>query len=560
MSRRKIYQNVRIVDTVNENVYEGWFSVVNGVFEYVEEETDSKNLIGDVIDLNGRYVIPGLIDTHLHIESSLLTPRRFAEAVIPWGTCAILQDPHEMANVFGVSGVKFMINNSLSQPLRIYTAIPSCVPPTRKHLESHNIRITAEDIVSLSTHKGVLALGEVMDNNGVLEKNKEIIRILNAARNANLSIEGHCPSLKGEKLSKYINYGIRSDHTLTNPEKIKEQMRKGIYVMIQAKSLTKQNVDYIKKLKDKSRILLVTDDIPAADLLKGHLNEVVNLAIYKGWDPIDAISSATKRPADYLGIRDLGSISPGKVANFFVVKEIGYLKPEHVFINGKIFHPKILAKTEGEHKFTNSIRIRELTELDFSFFKDGQTVNLKTNVIHVNKENTVTDLVQEEIDFISGYPVIKNKDLVQIAIFRRNMIEPTGSLGLMKGLGLQKGAFATSFAHDSHNLLVIGKDPDTMVKSANAVIKAGGGMAVTDSSHTLILKLPIGGLITDGSFKEVGNKQLIIEKKLKIMGIEHQHPLILLSVLALTVSPRYKISDLGLVDVENSSIIPTFLT
>ena len=556
MSKRKIFKNARIVDTINESVYNGWFSVVNRLFEYVEEGNYSKNIVGDVVDLNGGYVIPGLIDAHMHIESSLLTPRRFAEAVIPWGTCAVLQDPHEMANVFGANGVMFMIENSRPQPLRIYTAIPSCVPPTRKHLETCNAKISAADIVELSKQESVVALGEVMDYNGVLDGDKEIIRILAAARSAGLSIEGHSPTLKGRKLSKYIAFGIRSDHTLTNPEKILEQLRKGIYVMLQAKSVTEENLTFIMKLKDKSRILFVTDDIPAADLLEGHLNQVVQLAISKGWNPIDAIASATKRPADYLGIKDLGSISPGKVASFFITEDLGRLRPSRVFINGKPFSSRTLAKTRRKKEFTTLLRIRKLTKLDLRMLKNRQTVRLKANIITVNKENSLTDLVQEGVEFKDGHPTVKHKDLVQIAVFRRDKVEPTGSIGLVKGLGLQEGAFATSFAHDSHNLLIVGKEPEPMVSSANAVIQAGGGMAVSDDCSTFFQKLPIGGLITDEPFKNVATKQRTIEDRLKLMGVKHQHPLILLSVLALSVSPRYKMSDLGIVDTENSRIMP----
>jgi adenine deaminase len=556
MSRRKIFENVRIVDVINGSVYDGWFSVVNGRFEYVEEGNYSKNLASDVLNLSGRYVVPGLIDAHMHIESSLLTPRRFAEAVIPWGTCAVLQDPHEMANVFGANGIMFMIENSRSQPLRIYTAIPSCVPPTRKHLETCNARISVEDIVELSTQEGVVALGEVMDYNGVLEGDVEITRILTAARRMGLSIEGHCPTLKGRKLSKYIACGIRSDHTLTNPEKMREQLRKGIYVMLQAKSVVEENLTFIMKLKDRSRLLFVTDDIPAANLLEGHLNQVVHLAISKGWNPVDAIASATIRPAEYLGIKDLGSIGPGKVASFLIVENLGRLRPDRVFINGESFSSRTLAETRRKEEFTNSLRIRNLKKSDLRMLKNKQPARLKVNVITLNKENSLTDLEQEEVEFKDRYPTIGDKDLIQIAVFRRDKMEPTGSIGLVKGLGLQEGAFATSFAHDSHNLLVVGKEPEPMVSVANAVIQAGGGMAVSDACSVSLLKLPIGGLITDEPFKSVAAKQRTIENRLKLMGVKHKHPLILLSVLALSVSPRYKMSDLGIVDTENSRIIP----
>lgn len=560
MDKRKIFVNAMIVDVIQETVYNGWFSVINGRFEYVEEGVFPKDISGDVFDVGLRYVVPGLIDAHVHIESSCLTPMRFAEAVIPWGTCAVLQDPHEMANVFGAKGVKFMIENSWFQPLRIYTAIPSCVPPTRKHLETCNAMISAEDVAELSTLEGVVALGEVMDYKGVLEGDEEITRILATAKRLGLSIEGHCPTLKGRELSKYIACGVGSDHTFTNPAKISEQLRKGMYVMLQAKSLTKENVSFIMELKDRSRILLVTDDTPAAGLLEGHLNQVVRLAISKGWDPVDAIASATIRPAVYLGIKDLGSISPGKVASFLIVEDLENLRPEHVFINGELYSPKMLVKTKGEDRFINSLRIRKLTKSDFRMLKNELSPRLKVNVIIiVDQETSLTNLGQEEIRFKRGFPFIENEDLAQIAVFRRDKKEPTGCIGLIRGLGLKKGAFATSFAHDCHNLLIVGKEPDSMVSAANAVIQAGGGMAVSDARSISLLELPIGGLITDESFKNVATKQQEIEDRLKLMGVKHKRPLVLLTTLALSTSPYYKISDLGIIDTENSRIIPTIV-
>ncbi len=560
MGDRQIFINARIVDVITGSLYNGWFSVAQGHFEYVEEGTYSGGLSGDLVNLTGQIVVPGLIDAHMHIESSLMTPRSFAIAALQQGTCAVLQDPHEMANVFGVGGIKFMITNSNSQPLRIYTAIPSCVPPTRNYLETGNATITAGDVAKLSKLKGIKALGEVMDYKSVLADNEEIMQIITAARDAGLSVEGHCPTLTGQDLSKYIACGIRSDHTLTNPGKMHEQLRKGMYVMLQSKSLSKENVAFVMGLKDRSRILLVTDDSSPAALVEiGHLNRVVNLAISNGWDPVDAIAAATIRPAMYLGIHDMGSISPGKWACFFTIRDIGKLKPLHTFVGGTPFSSQMVSKTEGKDKFINPLRIRQLTEADFRMIKEKQAVKLRVNVIVVNSQNTVTDLCRETVLFKDGYPDIKNEDLLQIAVFRRRELQPIGSVGLLKGLGIQGGAFATSFAHDSHNLLIIGKDPFSIAKAGNAVLQVGGGMAATDGFREVLLKLPIGGLISDESPSKVVDKQRELEALLLSMGITHKHPLTILTVLSLTVSPYYKMSDLGIVDTENARIIQTVI-
>ncbi len=555
---RCIFKNAKIVDVITGSVYQGWFSVVNGHFEYVEEGSLSDdNLVGEVLDLSDQYVLPGFIDAHMHIESSLVTPRSFAAAVAACGTCALLQDPHEMANVFGTAGIEFMIENANEQPLKIYTAIPSCVPPTRKRLETGNAVITAREVEKLSALENVKALGEVMDYRSVLAEDEDIIQILITAKRMGLSIEGHCPTLKGRELSKYIAYGIRSDHTLTNPSKMHEQLRKGMYVMLQRKSLCPENVAFVMRLKDRSRILLVTDDTPPADLLeKGHLNHVVQLAISNGWDPVDAIASATIRPAMYLNLDELGSITPGKTANFFTVHELSNITPTQVFVKGRPFTPQMFVATKNASRFLSSLTLRQLKAADFRMVDRKDTTKLQVHIITVNQENSVTDLIRDDMVFEDGYPNISGKDLVQIAVFRRRERQPTGSIGLLKGLGLRRGGFATSFAHDSHNLLIIGKDPKSMARAANMVIQMGGGMVVVDDEQQASLELPIGGLISDQDLKEVADKQREIESLLRSLGIRHKNPLALLTVLSLTVSPYYKISDLGIVDTERSRIIP----
>ena len=557
MCGRRIFINAKIVDVITGSLYRGWFSVVKEQFEYVEEGSYFGSLSGNIVDLTGQYVVPGLIDAHMHIESSLMTPRSFGAAALQQGTCAVLQDPHEMANVFGPRGVKFMIDNSVNQPLRIYTAIPSCVPPTRNNLETSNAEITAEDVADLSMLKNVKALGEVMDYKSVLADNEEIMQIISAALSAGLSIEGHCPTLTGRDLSKYIARGIRSDHTLTNPIKMREQLRKGMYVMLQSKSLSEENVAFVMGLQDRSRILLVTDDSsPVVLMEEGHLNRIVNLAISNGWEPVDAIAAATIRPAMYMGIRDMGSISPGKWACFFTTRSIEKLEHMHVFIGGIAFSPSMTTSTEGEKEFTHSLRIQRLSKANFRMINDKTTARLQVNVITVNSRNTVTDLDKEIISFTDGYPDIKNEDLVEIAVFRRKSPQPEGSKGLVRGLGIQQGAFATSFAHDSHNLLIIGKDPTAMAKAGNAVLKIGGGMVAIDGPHEVLLELPIGGLISDASPGEIAVKQKRLETLLVSMGLKHRYPLTILTVLSLTVSPYYKMSDLGLVGTESSRIIP----
>jgi adenine deaminase len=557
--KRKIYYNANIVDVFNLRVYRGWFSVVNGYFEFVEKGNSFKDFPGTYTNLKRAYAVPGLIDAHMHIESSLLVPQRFVEAVAKHGTVAVLQDSHEMANVFGMHGVKFMMRSAKNNVVRIYHAVPSCIPPTRALLETCNFKFTASDVARLAAEPNVIALGEVMDYRGLLTGEKELLDIIQTAKILQLKIEGHCPSLRGYDLSRYIALGVRSDHTLTNPEKITEELQKGMYIMLQPKSLTKENVKLISQLKDRTRIILVTDDTLPTDLLKGHLNRVVNLAISQGWDSIDAIASATIRPAQYLGIPDLGAIAPGMAANFFITKSLKSLTPIAVFILGKRVSGKIFEKyIKIPSKFINAIKIRNLFAQDFRIVFNRENKKYLINILVINEDCPFTKITQKIITLQGGYPNIDDEeDLAIIAVFYRYNREPQGSVGLIKGLGLKQGAFCSSFAHDSHNLLVIGKTPNEMATAANMVINSGGGMAVSNGKKNYLLELPVGGLMSTQPVEKVARKLKMLEKVLIKWGLKV--PLSRLLTLTLTTSPYYKISDKGIVDVEQRRIIPIIL-
>jgi len=360
---RKIFLNARIVDAITQTILNGWFSVKNGRFEFVEEGEVNVNEPVEIVDLKGLYCVPGLIDAHMHVESSLVSCSEFAKAALRHGTVAVLQDPHEMANVFGKDGVRFMFEEGSLQPLKFYGAIPSCVPPTRFNLETANASIDQEDVEELVKIKNVLAIGEVMDYPALVQNNEEILKIIEAGLRHNLLIEGHCPTLSNEELSKYIFNGVGSDHTLTDPKKMLEQLRKGMFVMIQEKSIKPENIELIKKLPDRSRILLVTDDVPPSRLIEGHLNLLITKAIENGWPTLDAIASATIRPASYLRLKDLGAIAPGKKACFFVCEDLSQPKPLKVFVDGietdRLDFPKLT------FSFPPSIFVRSFDEKDF---------------------------------------------------------------------------------------------------------------------------------------------------------------------------------------------------
>jgi len=552
---RRLFENARILDVANHKVFTGWFSIVGGLFEYVEQGPVPRELDGEKVDLKGSYVVPGFIDAHTHIESSNVTPEAFSKAALEKGTVAVLADPHEMANVFGIDGVRFMIENSRNQPLEIYTAIPSCVPATRMPVETPNARITGRDVEALSKERGVIALGEVMDYVGLLSENEELLEIVKAGKRAGLLMEGHCPTLKGLELSRYA-FWIRSDHTLTDPLKIEEQLRKGMHVMLQRKSLTTETASFIMKLKDRSRLLLVTDDVPARVLIKEHLNGIVSKAIENGWEPLEAIASATLRPATYLGLSHLGLIAPGRKASFFTCRSLESIEPVEVFVAGTELTKLETAPTLGVERLRQSIKVRKVTRNDFKLLNEDFTGIIDTRVVTMNTRNSLTELETEKVVFKEGFPSIEGSDLVQVKVFARGSENPGKGGGLLRGLGLKRGAFASTFAHDSHNILVVGKSPDEMASAVNYLLENGGGMVFLLNGQPVFLPLNIGGIITDAPVERVAEIEEELESALKDAGVTHDNPLIFLTVLSLTVSPLYKFSDLGLVDVEHGKVIP----
>ena len=557
-----IIENAQIVDVVRQRIFDGWLGLRNDKFIFVEEGTAPTELEAKTRkNLNNAFVQPGLIDTHMHIESSLVTPARFAEAVFPWGTTSILQDPHEAGNVLGAAGIQFMVDASRGLPLNIYSAIPSCIPATSEDLETPNASISPDEIKALAKDPDIIALGEMMDYQGIVQGNRRLENILEAGNQSGLSLEGHVPSLSGTDLSTYISHGIRSDHTLMTPGKIAEELSKGLFVMLQEKSITPENIAFVSSLPDRSRILIITDDVMPNRLVSGHLDRVLNLAIEHGWDALDALASATIRAASYLGLHNVGMLAPGYRADFCICQELNQFPPLEVYSRGVKVAEQCRAlfqapKTNLDDKTAKLSPIDSKQALNASQFRLDLTGTVTANVITTNNLTTFTELEQRTIDIIDGIP--QDDDLVLATVIARSSLakgitEPP-KLSLIAGLNLQEGAFASSFSHDSHNLLVLGKSPEAMAEAANTVISARGGMAVV-ANETVFLPLPIAGLLSDKPIGEVAKKFDALEVKLRQFGMTHKNPILLLSILPLTVSPNYKISDKGLVDVENRRIL-----
>jgi adenine deaminase len=451
-------------------------------------------------------------------------------------------------------------------PLRVYHAIPSCVPATSADLEGTAARIDEAAVRRLAAEPAVIALGEVMDYRRVLEGDAGMRAMVDAARAAGLLVEGHIPTLRGMELSRYLAWGIGSDHTLTGPEKIREELTKGAAVMLQDKSIRADTMAAVAALADRSRVLLVTDDTEPPLLREGHLSRMVVRAVRHGLAPLEALASATLRPARYLGLRDQGAIAPGYLADFLVIEDVAAFPPDEVYVAGELVArggrceaalpaaPPPAPQAPGVPG--------PFAPADFDPFPRPLPRGLAAHVVVIESEATsVTGLERvpvppEAARFAAGEPLWE-PSLDLVAVVARGA--SSRSLGLARGLGLREGAFASSFAHDSHNLLVVGRDAASMAVAANEVRRIGGGLAVAArGAIAASLRLPLLGLISDEPAAALADELEALEAALARAGMGRPRPFLMLSLLALSVSPKYKFTDKGVIDVEARKLLPPF--
>jgi adenine deaminase len=555
-----LIHNARIADVCRLREFAGWIGIRDGRFIYVEEGAPPSGVVArERLDLGGRLIVPGLIDSHMHIESSLATPRRFTEAVIPHGTTAVLADSHEVANVAGEAGVRWMIRASQGLPLRIFTAIPSCVPATSPEIEWTAAVFDAGTVRRLAGEPTVIALGEVMDYGQVLAGGERLRGMVQAAHEAELLVEGHVPSLRGADLSHYLSWRITSDHTTMTPEKIREQISKGVAVMLTARSCSPENIAAINALPDRSHILLVTDDVEPSLLIKGHLSLIVQQAIAVGLPPIEAIASATIRPARYLGLRDLGGIAPGFRADFSVMETLAAFPPSEVFCGGECVARDgallALDLPATPAPPANGALPGPFSAGDFRLAPGHSGEQVTANAV-VLKSTTIflTDLARVPVRVVDGCAELE-AGLALIAVVARD--GSSKSVGVVKDFGLRAGAVASTFAHDSHNLLIVGREAAEMALAANAVREIGGGVVAAAGGQVIAaLHLPVLGLLSDAPLDQIVRNFGAVDGALRDLGVQHERPFFMLSLLALSVSPKFKFSDKGVVDTEARRLLP----
>lgn len=539
-----------------------------------------------VFDGTGKFVIPGLVDIHMHVESSMTYPEEFSRAVVPFGVTTVVADPHEIANVFGVEGILSFMEEETE--LDIFYGIPSSVPATRTEMETSGAEFGEKELWELLRDERVVCLGEVMNFKDLVAegdtKSKRFLKVCGEC-GRKIRIEGHCPGLSGGDLAAFIRAGVDADHTEQTAESILEKTDMGMFLELQEKSLKEEVVEVVKRKQLYENIALVTDDTMPDRLMEGHLNRIVRLAVAKGMPAEKAIYLATFTPARRMHLDDRGIIAPGKKADFVVLPDLESFVPEAVFKDGKRC---VDTSAEGvgnrlkrgfpDH-FYSSVKCRLALASDFilpvaDFWKEecreealsgkpsGSEIQKLSgtavvNVMQIQTFGTRAKHVQREIPVQDGNLCWQEAGLCLAAVFERYGKNGDVSWGFVEHALEQKGAVATTWSHDSHNLLVLGNSVEDMVLAQNEVVHMQGGYVTASGGRvTAAAKLPVGGIISDKSLPELAAEIRAVRGEIERMGYVNNNVIMSISTLSLLVSPELKLSDQGLFDVKSQRKIP----
>ncbi len=538
--------NARVVNTFTAEIEKGNVAISRGRIAGIGDYHQAKQ----TIDLKGKYLAPGLLNGHIHIESSLLHIAEYAKAVVPRGTSAIVTDLHEIANVAGLRGIRYMMDCARGLPLDCYFMAPSCVPAT--HLETSGAQLGAKELQTALKWKNVIGLGELMNFPGVLMRDEEVLKKLRLAKGK--VIDGHAPGVSGKDLNAYLAAGASSDHESTAIEEGREKLRRGMYLMIREGSSEKNLDELLPLVTDKTykRCLFVTDDRTCADLLReGDIDAVVRKAIARGLDPIRAIQMATINTAEHFRLRQVGAVAPGYVANLIVIDDLSKLSVDMVFHQGK------LAAREGEALFSASRRTDP---------KITHSVNIKPfdidalkipasrkdlPIIEIVPGQIITRSIKLEANVKNGFVVPDmERDILKLVVVERHKATGNIGLGFVKGFGLKNGALGSSIAHDSHNIVVVGTNDQDIFAAVKEVERLQGGLvAAAGGKIRWSLALPIAGLLSEEPLEAVVPELEKLQKTAADLGCVLPSPFATLSFLALPVIPELRLTDKGLVDV-----------
>lgn len=503
------------------------------------------------IDLSGRYVTPGFLDGHVHIESSMMSPREFSRAVIPTGTTTVVADPHEIANVAGVAGIQYMLDATENLPMNVYVMLPSCVPATP--LEDSGAKLEAADLKPFLSHPRVLGLAELMNVPGVLNGDDMVYAKLQLAEH--YLVDGHAPGLTGHPLMGYAAAGIHTDHECATKEQAMERLRAGMYVLIREGTAVKnlRALLPIVNADTSSFCCFAADDkIPAELLTEGYINDMVRIAIKEGIPVATALQMATINTARCFGLRDVGAIAPHYKADILVFDDLDSWKPSMVFKDGELAaeHGVMLLDPPdvSAEKIEHSMHLAPLQMEQLRMPLPGG----EANVIGLIPYQILTKKFRLKVKTVNGEAVSDpGNQILKLAVFERHHASGQTGLGLVKGFGLQRGALASTIAHDSHNLIVIGASDDDMMLAARELERIGGGIAIAvDGEIAGSLALPIAGLMSKEGAETVAQEVGSLIAKAHALGVcEYYAPFLTLAFLSLPVIPELKLTDRGLVDV-----------
>ena len=552
-----VLRNANLVNVLSGEIYPSDIAIYDDIIVGIGTGYEAR----EEIELSGMYVMPGFIDGHIHIESSMVEVPQFARAVVPLGTTSVIADPHEIANVFGYEGLRYMMESSKYNPLNVFFMLPSCVPSTR--LETAGSELRAFDIFPFMKEKWVVGLAEMMNFPGVLNGDPDVLDKLKIARDQR--IDGHAPGLSGKSLNAYIAVGITSDHECTTVAEAQEKLRMGMHIMLREGTGTKNLIDLLPLVNEKniSRCIFCTDDRHPNDILsEGHINFMIKTAIQQGIEPVNAIRMATLNPAEYYGLRSLGAVAPGKLADLVVVDNFENFHIKKVFKNGKLVAmngiPIYEVVARPKAMLRGSVNIKWLEMDDFKIPAKSQ----KCRVINLIKDQVVTEASIEEVKLkrnrIASDP---ERDILRCYVVERHHASDNIGRGLVRGFGLKRGAFASSIAHDSHNIVVIGVEDEAIFNAVIQINKMGGGIAIADENGRILdyLELPIAGLMSNKPLEYVSQKMEDLNHRIHQLGSTLSDPLMMLSFMALPVIPALKLTDKGLVDVNKSQFVSLYV-
>ena len=554
-----VFKNVNLVNVFTGEIYCTDVAVHDGYIAGIGEYNGAEEL-----DMSGKYLCPGFIDGHVHIESSLVTPGEYAKSIVPKGTTTIIADPHEIANVKGIAGIKYMIEGTENLPLYVHIMLPSCVPATP--FENSGTVLKAEDLIELINHPKVLGLGEMMDYVSVISCEKSIINKIVLAKNVNKFIDGHAPGLSGKDLAGYVMAGVHTDHECATSDEAIERLRLGVHVMFREGSAARNIIGLLPAINDFSigRCLFCTDDRHPKDILEsGHIDNNIRVAIKNGLSPVKAYQMATINAARCYNIEKVGAIAPGYKADLVILNDLENVDIYQVYKKGRLVaengKPLFNIRSINDSKMRNSVNIKPLTPDCFTFSNvSGSKKSLLNRIIGVQPHSLVTkDITLNVVKKGSKYFTEEGEPLLKIAVVERHHATGNIGLALIMNIGLQNGAIASTVAHDSHNIVVAGDNDGDMILAVEHLQNIGGGITIASEGKILnTLELPIAGLMSNTSLEEVQEKLEEMLKQAYSMGINPEiDPFMTLSFMALPVIPELKLTDLGLFDVVNFKFV-----